>query len=149
MTAAEDSPPRRLGDQINTGSGTFIAGDSFSFEMIDAKTKDLLAKIVKVAPDLGRLLQQSLRQGFIDPDTAAAVPRPRAAPTRTWSGRRGHRHVPVRDGPATVHGRGRRRACSRPVRPVHRQPTGRANNIRTWWARRSLAFCPCDQPLRV
>lgn len=71
---ADDASSRLVRDQINNGPGAFIAGDNYGrIEAIDAKTKELLVKITRQAPDLGRLLQESLRRGYIDSDVASMV----------------------------------------------------------------------------
>ena len=54
-SAPEHEPPR---EQHNHGAGTFIGGDNHGgihLEMVDAKTKALLAKMTKQSPTLARV----------------------------------------------------------------------------------------------
>ncbi|MFH8723864.1 hypothetical protein [Streptomyces termitum] len=65
--SGQDSPR----EQHNHGSGTFIAGDNHGgihFEMLDANTKALLAKMTEQSPPLARLLTRALEDGVISPD---------------------------------------------------------------------------------
>jgi hypothetical protein len=71
VSSAEFQAPR---EQHNHGSGTFIGGGNFGhIEMVDARTKAVLEKLSKDAPDLGRLLSKALRDGVISPDTVFAL----------------------------------------------------------------------------
>ncbi|MBS2545305.1 hypothetical protein KGQ19_00335 [Catenulispora sp. NL8] len=68
---SEDDPPP---EQNNHGSGTFIGRDNYGpIQAVDAKTKELLAKILVEAPALGKLLERALREGVISPDIASAI----------------------------------------------------------------------------
>ncbi|MEU2977766.1 hypothetical protein ABZ678_12340 [Streptomyces hirsutus] len=65
-------------EQHNHDSGTFIGGDNHGgihFEMIDAKTKALLAETAKQSPALAKLLTRALKDGVISPDTADSLAR--------------------------------------------------------------------------
>ncbi|MDX2693719.1 hypothetical protein PV416_09950 [Streptomyces ipomoeae] len=65
-------------EQHNHGSGTFIGGDNHGgihFEMVDAKTKALLAMMAKQSPALARLLRRALEDGVISPDTVDSLAR--------------------------------------------------------------------------
>ncbi|KUN94079.1 hypothetical protein [Streptomyces caeruleatus] len=65
-------------EQHNHGSGTFIGRDNYGDvhnEMVDPKTKALLAKMTVQAPSLAKLLDQALRDGVISPDTVNALAR--------------------------------------------------------------------------
>ena len=62
--------------QNNYGPGPFIGGDmrgDIRFEALDPKTKTVLAKLSKDAPDLAKLLRKALRDGVISPDVVAAL----------------------------------------------------------------------------
>lgn len=68
----------RREQQHNHGSGTFIGGDNYGgvhVEIVDAKTKALLAKMTKQSPTLARLLTRALEDGVISPDTADSLAR--------------------------------------------------------------------------
>jgi hypothetical protein len=63
--------------QNNNGGGVLIGRDSYGpitiTQAVDAKTKALLEKTAKVAPDLARLLGKALRDGVISPSTTEAL----------------------------------------------------------------------------
>ena len=61
-------------NQINNGSGTFIAGHNYgTVQTLDAKTKRVLDKLSVEAPALARLLHKALRDGLISPDIASSL----------------------------------------------------------------------------
>jgi hypothetical protein len=53
--------------------GGLLIGRDLNIETLDAKTKAVLIKISKDAPELGRLLAKALRDGVISPDVAFAL----------------------------------------------------------------------------
>lgn len=73
MIDSADEGPR---EQNNLGPGTFIGRDNYGpirNELIDPKTKAMLAKLSKDAPDLADVLKKAVRDGIISPDTVAAL----------------------------------------------------------------------------
>ena len=63
-------------EQHNHGSGTFIGRDNFGnirYELLDPKTRIILAKLSTDAPSLAKLLTTALRDGVISPDAVAAL----------------------------------------------------------------------------
>jgi hypothetical protein len=63
-------------EQHNHGSGPFIGRDNFGnirYELLDPKTKIVLAKLSTDAPALAKLLTTALRDGVISPDVVAAL----------------------------------------------------------------------------
>ena len=71
-----DSGNKGPREQHNYGAGTFIGRDNYGdvrYEMLDPKTKAVLAKLSKDAPDLAMLLRKALRDGVISPDVVAAL----------------------------------------------------------------------------
>ncbi len=65
-----------LREQHNHGSGLLIGRDNYGeirYEMLDPKTKTVLAKLSKDAPDLAKLLTRALRDGIISPNVVAAL----------------------------------------------------------------------------
>jgi hypothetical protein len=71
-----DSVPERVVpvQQNNTGSGILVGGHVFgNVEMVDAKTKAVLAQISRDTPRLGAAITQLLRQGAISPDTVLVL----------------------------------------------------------------------------
>jgi hypothetical protein len=71
-----DSGREQFRAQHNYGSGPFIGGDNFGdfhFETLDEKTRIVLEKLSKEAPDLAKLLSRALRDGIISPEVVAAL----------------------------------------------------------------------------
>lgn len=65
-------------EQNNHGPGTFIGRDNYGLirnEMLDPKTKAMVAKLSQDAPDLANILKKALRDGVISPDAVAALDR--------------------------------------------------------------------------
>jgi hypothetical protein len=63
-------------EQHNSGSGIFIGRDNHGLirnELLDPKTKTMLAKLSKDAPELASILKKALRDGVISPDAVAAL----------------------------------------------------------------------------
>ena len=63
-------------EQHNHGSGPFIGRDNYGsmrYELLDPKTRIVLAKLSTDAPDLAKLLATALRDGVISPDIVAAL----------------------------------------------------------------------------
>jgi hypothetical protein len=76
MTDTDPKPERHIVEQNNHGSGAFVGGDNHGeirIEAVDPKTKALLGKMSKQAPDLARLLRRSLQAGVISEDTASSL----------------------------------------------------------------------------
>ena len=62
-------------EQHNHGPGTFIGRDNYDihYELLDPKTKTVLAKLSKEAPGLAILLEKALREGIVSPEIVAAL----------------------------------------------------------------------------
>jgi hypothetical protein len=63
-------------EQHNHGSGPFIGRDNYGdicYEMLDPKTKSVLAKLATDAPALAKLLTKALRDGVISPNLIEAL----------------------------------------------------------------------------
>lgn len=74
VVAGDDFDEPTFWNQVNNGSGTFIAGDNYGrIEALDSATKGMLAKANKEMPALGKLLTEALTTGVISPDAAAAL----------------------------------------------------------------------------
>jgi hypothetical protein len=70
---SEKEGPR---EQRNYGSGPFIGRDNYGpirYEMLDPKTKAMIAKLSEDAPGLADLLRRALSEGIISPDVADAL----------------------------------------------------------------------------
>jgi hypothetical protein len=63
-------------EQNNWSSGTFVGGNNVGYirnELLDPKTKAMLAKLSEDAPPLARLLSRALNDGIISPELADAL----------------------------------------------------------------------------
>jgi enoyl-CoA hydratase/carnithine racemase len=71
VSVPDEDPPLV---QNNFGDGVLVGRDNYGpIEMVDTKTKAVLAKISRDAPALGRLLSKALRDGVISPDAVSAL----------------------------------------------------------------------------
>jgi hypothetical protein len=64
--------------QNHFGSGPQIGGDNYgsiNYELLDPKTRVLVAKLADSAPELAKAVEKGIREGFVSKETVAALER--------------------------------------------------------------------------